>query len=98
MLDVVNNSTPYLTDDDLNAMAAFLKSLPATTQQAAFVYDNKATNELQSGKPQAGAAIYLGSCAACHGADGKGQAPFMPPLAGNSAVLDRNHHRSSIWL
>jgi mono/diheme cytochrome c family protein len=90
MLDVVNNSTPYLTDEDINAMAAFLKSLPATTQQAAFVYDNKATNELQSGKPQGGAAIYLGSCAACHGVDGKGQAPFMPPLAGNPAVLDGN--------
>ncbi len=27
---------------------------------------------------------------ACHGADGKGQAPFMPPLAGNPAVLDPN--------
>jgi mono/diheme cytochrome c family protein len=44
-----------------------------------------------SGKPQQpGAAIYLGMCAACHGTDGKGQAPFMPPLAGNPAVLDAN--------
>ena len=29
MLDVVNNSTPYLSDDDINAMAAYLKSLAA---------------------------------------------------------------------
>ena len=35
MLDVVNNSTPYLTDDDIGAMAAFIKSLPATAPQAA---------------------------------------------------------------
>jgi alcohol dehydrogenase (quinone), cytochrome c subunit len=91
MLDVVNNSTPYLADEDIRAMAVFLKSLPATAQQAQFVYDDAATKVLQGGKPQpAGAAIYLGTCAPCHGTDGKGQAPFMPPLAGNPAVLDAN--------
>src|SRR5579872_3927866 len=91
MLDVVNNSTPYLNDDDLRAMAIFLKSLPATTQQAQFAYDDASTKTLESGKPQQpGAAIYLGSCAACHGSDGKGQPQFMPPLAGNPVVLDAN--------
>jgi mono/diheme cytochrome c family protein len=91
MLDVVNNSTPYLSDEDIRAMAAFIKSLPPTEQQAAFVYDDAATKALEAGKPQQpGAAIYLGSCAACHGMDGKGQAPFIPPLAGNPAVLDAN--------
>jgi mono/diheme cytochrome c family protein len=90
MLDVVNNSTPYLTDEDIGAMAAFLKSLAATTQQQAFVYRDAPT-ELLSGKPQQpGAAVYLGFCAPCHRIDGKGQAPFMPPLAGNPAVLDPN--------
>jgi mono/diheme cytochrome c family protein len=91
MLDVVNNSTPYLTDADVSAMAAYLKSLPATAQQAAYVYDDATTKSLQSAKPQeTGAAIYLGSCVSCHGIDGKGQAPFMPPLAGNPVVLDSN--------
>jgi alcohol dehydrogenase (quinone), cytochrome c subunit len=91
MLDVVNNSTPYLSDDDIRAMAAFLKSLPATVTEAPFAYDDATTKMLEGGKPQqAGAAIYLGACAACHGMDGKGQAPFMPPLAGNPAVLDAN--------
>ena len=91
MLDVVNNSTPYLADDDIRAMALFLKSLAATAQQTGFAYDDATAKALQSGKPQqAGAATYLGSCAACHGTDGKGQAPFMPPLAGNPAVLDAN--------
>jgi mono/diheme cytochrome c family protein len=91
MLDVVNNSTPYLSDDDVNAMAAFLKSLPANTQQTAFAYNDAATKELQSGKPQqTGAATYLGYCSSCHGVDGKGQSSFMPPLAGNPVVLDDN--------
>lgn len=89
MLDVVNNSTPYLSDDDIHAMAVFLKSLPATVEQAAFAYDDTAAKLPQNGEPQQpGAATYLGVCAACHGNDGKGQAPYMPPLAGNPAVLD----------
>jgi len=89
MLDVVNNSTPYLADDDIRAMAIFLKSLPATEQQTKFSYDDAATRALQGSKPQPpGAAVYAGACAACHGIDGKGQPPFMPPLAGNPVVLD----------
>ncbi len=89
MLDVVNNSTPYLSDEDIGAMATFIKSLPASESQAKFVYDDATTKSLDAGKPQQpGAATYLGACAACHGIDGKGQAPFMPPLAGNPAVLD----------
>jgi len=91
MLDVVNNSTRYLTDEDIRAMAVFLKSLPATARQAEFAYDDAAAKALESGKPQeAGAAIFMGSCASCHGMNGKGQPPFMPPLAGNPAVLDPN--------
>jgi len=91
MLDVVNNSTPYLSDEDIRAMAVFLKSLPAAASEAQFVYDDATTRMLESGKPQqAGAAIYLGMCVACHGMDGKGQTPFMPPLAGNPVVLDAN--------
>jgi mono/diheme cytochrome c family protein len=91
MLDVVNNSTPYLNDQDLQAMAVFLKSLPPTAREAEFTYDDSATKTLESGQPQQpGAAIYLGACAACHGLDGKGQVQFMPPLAGNPVVLDAN--------
>jgi mono/diheme cytochrome c family protein len=72
-------------------MAVFLKSLPETADQSQFAYDDKTEKSLQGGEvQQAGAATYLGSCADCHGADGKGQVPFMPPLAGNPAVLDPN--------
>jgi mono/diheme cytochrome c family protein len=89
MLDVVNNNTPYMAAEDIRAIAIFLKSLPATAQQSKFSYDDAATQTLQSGKPeQPGAAIYTGACSACHGVDGKGPPPFMPPLAGNPVVLD----------
>jgi alcohol dehydrogenase (quinone), cytochrome c subunit len=90
MLDVINNSTPYLTDEDLRAMAVYLKSLPAA-QQNAPTDKSATTQDPQNRKPNSeAAAIFLGACAACHGVDGKGQVPFLPPLAGNPAVLDGN--------
>ena len=89
MLDVVNNSTPYLSDDDLSAMAAYLKSLAPTQQQAEFAYGDATAKSLLAGGTQPpGAAVYLGYCASCHGTDGKGQSPYIPPLAGNAAVAD----------
>ena len=89
MLDVVNNSTPYLSDDDVNAMAAYLKSLPASAPQSAVAYDASTAAALQSGKPgQPGGQVFLGHCISCHSADGKGQTPYIPPLAGNPVVLD----------
>ena len=93
MLDVVNNSTPYLSDDDLNAMAAYLKSLRPTAEQTAPTYDDATTKALSSGgAQQPGATLYLGYCVSCHGADGKGQSTYIPPLAGNPVVLDANPH------
>ena len=91
MIDVVNNSTPYLNDDDINAIATYLKSLAPTTQQAAYSYDNSTTMALQTGKGlDAGGKLYAGNCLTCHGADGKGQVPFLPPLAGNPVVADKD--------
>jgi alcohol dehydrogenase (quinone), cytochrome c subunit len=91
MIDVVNNSTPYLSDDDINAIAVYLKSLPATFAQQAVAYDDATTAALRSGHAsQPGATIYSGSCAYCHGFDAKGFSPYMPALAGNPVVLDND--------
>jgi alcohol dehydrogenase (quinone), cytochrome c subunit len=91
MIDVVNNSTPYLTDDDINAIATYLKSLPAETTQTAFTEDNATTQALKSGHaPQTGAVVYIGNCISCHGSDGLGHSPYLPRLAGNPTVLDND--------
>jgi len=89
MRDVINNSTPYLTDDDLNSIATFLASLPASTVQKAFVPDDTTAKALLEGTDAApGAAIYAGQCQFCHKETGAAAPPFLPALAGNPTVLD----------
>ena len=91
MIDVVNNSTPYLSDSDINAIAVYLKSLPATSTQQAVVYNDATSAALRSGgASQPGATVYTGTCANCHGFDAKGFAPYIPALAGNPIVLDND--------
>jgi alcohol dehydrogenase (quinone), cytochrome c subunit len=89
MIDVVDNSTPYLSDGDLNAIAVYLKSLPAASTQKPVVYNNATTVALRAGHaPQPGATVYTGTCANCHGVDGKGFSSYIPALAGNPIVLN----------
>jgi mono/diheme cytochrome c family protein len=87
MAPVIHDSTQYLSDADLHAIAAYLKSLPGTSD-ARYVYDNSETVALNSGdasKP--GAKIYLASCDACHDSNGQGYAHAFPALAGNPVVV-----------
>ena len=77
---VVKNSTSYMSDADLTAMAAYLKDIPPNST-------------LRQGKPApdptraAGASLYLDHCAGCHQAGGRGIPGVFPPLAGNGVVL-----------
>jgi alcohol dehydrogenase (quinone), cytochrome c subunit len=91
MTDVINNSTSYFSDSDIDAIAVYLKSFPATSAQQAVAYDNATTDALRnSPTTQPGAAIYASDCASCHGFDAKGFISYMPALAGNPVVLDEN--------
>jgi len=91
MIDVVNNSTSYLSDSDVGAIATYLRSLPAAVPQQPAAYDNTTTAALLN-RPstQPGGAVYAGACASCHGFDAKGFAAYMPALAGNPVVLQNN--------
>lgn len=73
MLDVVNNSTPYLSDEDLQAIAAYLKSLAADREEPAYAYD-ASTAALLAGEHPAdpGAALYVANCQSCHRENGGG--------------------------
>jgi mono/diheme cytochrome c family protein len=91
MRDVIANSTPYLTDEDLSAMAIFLKSLPANTSERAPVTDPATAAMLLSANPTSpGARVYVQACQSCHLETGAGAPPFMPPLAHNPVVLDKD--------
>ncbi|HEY3046408.1 MAG TPA: cytochrome c [Polaromonas sp.] len=78
MAEVVLRSTQYLNDDDLGAMAQFLKELPAATPAS-----SAATPAFSSVK---GAKLYELHCAQCHGDKGQGVPNAYPALAGNRAV------------
>jgi mono/diheme cytochrome c family protein len=83
MAEVVYNSLQYMTDADTRAMAIYLKGLPqkdsapAPTSQARLV--NPEVMEV-------GRKVYVAQCAMCHGAEGKGQPPSFPLLAGNRSI------------
>src|ERR1700728_1193576 len=91
MIDVINYSTQFLTDEDVGALAHYLKSLAPAHPVApqGWSYDPAAAAALDSSQFNApGSLAFLQFCAACHQRDGKGSAPYIPALAGNPAVLD----------
>ena len=93
MTDVINHSTQGMSDQDLAAMSAYLKSLPAAggTNAPAYTYDPKATTALlQHPANDAGAKVYTAYCMHCHGVDGRAFAPLLAPLAGNPNVMEKD--------
>lgn len=93
MLDAFNNSTQFMTDEDLTAIAHYLKSLDAGagSGEPGYTYNNQAQLALDNGDLRApGAGLYLNQCSACHGRDGLGHGDLLPPLAGNPAALEHD--------
>ncbi|MGE8412658.1 MAG: c-type cytochrome [Pseudomonas sp.] len=88
MSDVVVHSMQYMTDQDLTAIARYLKSLPANDpKDQPHQYDKQVADALWKGddsKP--GASVYIDNCAACHRTDGHGYTRVFPALAGNPVL------------
>ncbi|WP_416772680.1 c-type cytochrome [Pseudomonas sp. RHF3.3-3] len=86
MTEAFNNSTQFMSDDDLAAIARYLKSLPGDRQRDGAPRQYQAASAAtQLERP--GAHTYVTRCASCHGLDGKGQPDSMPPLAGATSAL-----------
>lgn len=79
MADVVTHSLSLLTDDDVTAIAVYLKQSKAESDT-----DGK---PLADRTTKAGSEIYLNNCAQCHQSTGLGIQGAIPPLAGNDAVM-----------
>ncbi|AKA83644.1 alcohol dehydrogenase [Pseudomonas synxantha] len=88
MSDVVVHSMQYMSQDDLTAIARYLKSLPAVDpKDQPHQYDKQVAQALWKGddsKP--GASVYIDNCAACHRTDGHGYTRVFPALAGNPVL------------
>jgi mono/diheme cytochrome c family protein len=89
MAEEIVNSTSKYDDDDLNAVATYLKSLPGQQLAAPAPVEHTAMN--------AGEAIYRDQCSACHGLDGHGVPMLFPALA-QSSLAHANDPTSAIRL
>jgi mono/diheme cytochrome c family protein len=85
MAEVVGEGLQHTPEDELKAMAAYLKTLPVAHSP-----DDNGTLpgqfELPPAELAAGEDLYKRNCADCHGKHGEGHEPEAPPLAGNRAV------------
>ena len=95
MSQVVQNSTQYMSREDLASIATYLQSIgeppsaPAPLQAAvvAAAQTHPSTQKLRAGTVEgAGGMVYLNNCNACHRSSGAGADSVFPSLAGNSVV------------
>ncbi|WLG74175.1 cytochrome c [Pseudomonas simiae] len=88
MSDVVVHSMQYMSENDLTAIARYLKSLPAVDpKDSPYTYDKQVAEALWKGDDsQRGASVYIDNCAACHRTDGHGYTRVFPALAGNPVL------------
>lgn len=82
MAEVVFQSLQHLSDEDIQAMSGYLKTLPASRGA-------KTRRPVAPGPAvmTRGAGIYESQCADCHGAGGEGRHPAYPRLSGNLSVI-----------
>ena len=76
MSEMIHDDLKHLTDDDLNAIVAYLKSTPPKEEEASS----------SLGVSDAAAGLYVTNCASCHQLDGQGVKGKIPALADNGAV------------
>lgn len=94
MITVIEKSTQHLRKEDLNAIARYLKTLPARKGKTSYK-PLKQVVTVPSGTvigpfERPGAGLYRGFCAKCHLEDGSGKVLKFPRLAGSPVVLSEN--------
>lgn len=93
MAEVIMHSTQHLKDDDLVAMATYLKSLPPGENELPApgvprkVVAGGLPEQLYSSRGGLG---YVQFCVDCHRQDGSGVPKVFPPLAGNPTVAAKD--------
>lgn len=85
MAEVIHGSLQYLHDDDLQAIAGYLHSLPQQLPAPQATPERIGKNEKRA-ILDLGQSLYEDRCASCHQANGEGASGIYPRLAGNHAV------------
>ncbi|MFG1346719.1 c-type cytochrome [Xanthobacter autotrophicus DSM 431] len=89
MTEVIHNSTQNFTDDDLVAIATYLKSLPSDHPYAG--RPPSAGEDVPADMfTTRGGLAYAQFCADCHRLSGAGVAKVFPPLSGNPTVAAKD--------
>jgi mono/diheme cytochrome c family protein len=83
MSETVHLSTSQMHEEDLKAIAVYLKDQPAPHAQSA-------TSKPDDAVMKRGSQIYADECSGCHTASGKGSPRMFPSLNGSAAVQQRD--------
>ncbi|WP_346778693.1 cytochrome c [Burkholderia sp. Ac-20353] len=86
MAEVVYDSFQYLNEDDVRAVAVYLKSLPGRSGEADTAPPPPLVTEETNRLAPLGKKIYEAQCALCHAKEGQGMPPHFPPLANNQSI------------
>ena len=84
MAEVVYKSLQYMSEEDIQAIAGYLKSLPPSAQARSDTPDPAGPEMARV--MEVGGKVYAKYCVDCHGANGAGHPPAYPPLAGNHSI------------
>ncbi|WP_439654783.1 c-type cytochrome [Trinickia terrae] len=86
MAEVVYDSFQYLSEDDVRAVAVYLKALPGHSGEVSSAPPTVAATEEKNRLFPLGKKIYDAQCALCHSSEGQGKPPHFPPLANNQSI------------
>lgn len=80
MSEAVEHSTQYFNNNDLQAIATYLRALPPSSTPA------QQSFHLNPARQKEAAISYEVNCSACHGLQGEGITGMIPAFAGNRAM------------
>ncbi|HTI18206.1 MAG TPA: cytochrome c [Trinickia sp.] len=85
MAEVVHDSMQYMSDEDIRAMATYLKTIPQKSE-APETLQYQTSEKFGGELLQLGKQVYTDHCATCHADNGLGMPPNFPPLANNPSI------------
>lgn len=85
MAEVVAGSLQHMRNDDVTALAGYLKSLPQQIAAPVAAAESLREDDKKA-MIDAGAKLYENQCASCHQASGTGVPSVYPALAGSRAI------------